>query len=680
MSETMTRTRRGAVTGPVARTEVKDQLASGAKLIDPSIFAQLPRYTEAKRGHTRKFFDRMFSTQPGKLDAPTEAADPLILAEAMKVIETVSSIADVVARLTELEVLDDDGVQADASAAANRARAAVWDSSGVPPERRPMRSGVLGAEVSTNKKRFQEERLEERQDKHVQSRKRREALVTKERAKKSGLGKAAGKPAYEKPGSLEESVGTGKSITGLVETISGLGSPAGSGLEQVAKRFVGEGHTWTDKTGQTWDFHKNSEHLGGLVGNSGGLLSGAAGTTTGVLDLVQAIDKVRQGGGERRQGLSDLASAGNKTLQGMGSASKSGVLVSKTVESLHGHSAYAKHLGGVADSLGGALSILQAVNHVKEAAMQGRSSHGLSSSLTEGRSQNTARDLSTKGMSTTHTFKAAISSGQAVGSTVSSIGGFLAATPAGPILKVIGTVISTTASSVETVRDSYVGGKVVEKEFTAQYLDDSEDAASYVLMYGADHAAEILIRNAKGGDKPAIAALKSAYGIDEKDLQKSDKALRKLIKAALRQSDARNIGTKISEGLGEVSRYFSTGGLGDIQSHRMSIAWRTAQAKNLMGYGGRTRTEKSVRAKAFFRNARQVDDERKAMIEVIRMQLEQDPHKYAPQLLARIQTLLQSQALHKRDKDLQATALNGPQISGPTFDTDLYAKYHRPGG
>ena len=58
----------------------------------------------------------------------------------------------------------------------------MWEKSGVPLDLRPMRSGVLGAEVSANRAAFQEERVRARAVVQDEADRRNRGLVTKERA------------------------------------------------------------------------------------------------------------------------------------------------------------------------------------------------------------------------------------------------------------------------------------------------------------------------------------------------------------------------------------------------------------------------------------------------------------------------------------------------------------------
>lgn len=684
-----TRARSDAVT---ARDEGPQQ-----PLIDPEVFAKLPAFTEAERSGGRIFFDRLLSTQPGKLDAPEQAADWETLSAAMDAVGKVAQLADVIARITELEVLDNGGPEADAKAAANRARAAFWESSGVPAERRPMRAGVLGAEVSTNRQAFQAERLQERARQHEKEEAARAALLTPSRLHKGGLARKPRKPgllerirrakkekaakddAGEKP--LAEKSGTAEAVADKLGHASTAGIGVGKLLDHVGKRYEKGEKTWTDATGQAWDLHDNSKIIGGLATGAGGLIGGAGGIGGGAMDLNAAIEQAKKGGIEGRQGMSAAVSAGGRLIKGAGGIAKSGVAIGGHVEKLqaglHGSKAYADYLGSVATNIGGALGILSAVMHIKEAGMQGRSGHGLVSALDEDRSENAARDLAAGGMARTHAFKASISAGQAVGSTISAIGTFLGPPPSpGAVLKVVGSIVTHTSTAVEMTREAYVGGKVVEKELSAQYVGDSEAASGYVLKYGADHAAQILVRNAKQGDAAAIKALKNAYGVDEDDLLRPDKELRDLIKKALRQKDTRNFGMKLSQGVDPVRRYFAEGGGHDIQMHRADIAWRTAQAKNLMGYGGRrNRTEKEVRRKAAFRTGPQVEAERRGALEVFRLRQRMDKTWNHPKAAVRIEELLRSEAEHLRDRQM---ASRPGEIGEPAFDWQLYEKYHRP--
>ncbi len=172
--------------------------ADRGTLVDPALFSVLERYTQASRNAAEKGFGRMFSTRPGaKAVAPTNAATPQQLNAAGNAIGLVSQIADVTAKIAGLDALSAGETSAQQEAVANRARAAVWEKSGVPVDLRPMKSGVLGAEVSKNRLAFQEERLKARDKAQKEADKVNKGLVTKERAEKASLpasdaGKAAG--------------------------------------------------------------------------------------------------------------------------------------------------------------------------------------------------------------------------------------------------------------------------------------------------------------------------------------------------------------------------------------------------------------------------------------------------------------------------------------------------------
>jgi hypothetical protein len=167
-------------------------------MVDPALFSVLERYTKGKRNAAEKGFGRMFSTMPGaKAVAPTTAATPQQLNAAGHAIGLVSQIADVTAAIAALDVRSAGETDAHQEATGNRARAAVWEKSGVPVDLRPMKSGVLGAEISKNRAAFQDERLKARDIAEKKEDAVIKGLVTKERAEKASLpasdaGKAAG--------------------------------------------------------------------------------------------------------------------------------------------------------------------------------------------------------------------------------------------------------------------------------------------------------------------------------------------------------------------------------------------------------------------------------------------------------------------------------------------------------
>ena len=243
------------------------------------------------------------------------------------------------------------------------------------------------------------------------------------------------------------------------------------------------------------------------------------------------------------------------------------------------------------------------------------------------------------------------------------MGGFLVATPAGPILKIIGTAITGAAIVTDVTKDSYQAGKVVEKEFEARYHGDAEESAEYVLRYGGEHRAESLLRKGRGQDAAALQAL-AIYNISPADLETTpDSELRaKIIK---HQGVAtQNIGMKLSEGVSGVGEYFSDSGGGIIQHYRADIAERTARAKDLMGYGTKHNLTK-VRAAAFFRTGSQVDSERKAQLEILKLKIERNSHGLDPETLEKVKQLLQPQSYYQALKADHARKLKHIQVFGP---------------
>jgi hypothetical protein len=249
------------------------------------------------------------------------------------------------------------------------------------------------------------------------------------------------------------------------------------------------------------------------------------------------------------------------------------------------------------------------------------------------------------------------------------MGGFLFATPAGPILKIVGGAIGAAVTVVDITKDSYQAGKVVEKEFEAQYHGDAEESAEYVLRYGGEHRAEGLLRKGRGGDAAALKAL-AVYGIGQADLDSSpdNAALRaKIIK---HQSVAtKNIGTRVVEGVSGVGEYFSDTGGAMIQHYRADIAERTARAKDEMLYGegatGARHNLTKVRTKAFFRTGKQVDDERKAQLEILKIKIAKRNHGLDPKTLELVLALLQPQSYYQALKADHARRLAVVRQFGP---------------
>jgi hypothetical protein len=246
------------------------------------------------------------------------------------------------------------------------------------------------------------------------------------------------------------------------------------------------------------------------------------------------------------------------------------------------------------------------------------------------------------------------------------MGGFLIATPAGPILKLVGSAINAAAVVTDVTKGSYQADKVVEKEFEAHYHGDAEDSAEYVLRYGAEHRAQSLVRKARGKDEAALKVL-AIYKITADDLDTTpDSELRARI-ISLQSVATKNIGTKLSEGVSGVGAYFSDSGGGMVQHYRADIAVRTAMAKDLIGYGGPGKKHDltKVRAAAFFRTGPQVDSERKAQLEILKLKIERNSHGLDPATLEKVKQLLQPQSYYQALKADHARKLKNVQVFGP---------------
>ena len=539
---------------------------SDVTLVNPEIFAVLERYKQADRGAVKKGLGRLFSTRPGAAAvAPTTPATLQQLKAAGETVRLVSQVADLTAKIAALDVEIAGASKSQQDATGNRARAAVWEKSGVPVDMRPLRGGVLGAEIASNQAAFLEERVQARSLAQAQADKVSKDQLTKERAKKASLPESdAGQEA------------PGFSLLGL---FSGLAP----------------------------DVSLNT----GLTGLNAGV------------------------------------QAAYKGWAKWGSGSESLV----------------RDLGISANALGGALSIMTAAMHLKAALMHGLAAESLSDIGSGERDMDRARDVMTQGAAEITAFKASIAAGKSLGSTLSAMGGFLVATPAGPILKIIGTAITGAAIVTDVTKDSYQAGKVVEKEFEARYHGDAEESAEYVLRYGGEHRAESLLRKGRGQDAAALKAL-AIYNITPAELETTpDSELRaKIIK--LQGVATKNIGMKLSDGVSGVGDYFSDSGGGIIQHYRADIAERTARAKDLMGYGTKHNPTK-VRAAAFLRTGSQVDSERKAQLEILKLKIGRNSHGLDPATLEKVKQLLQPQAYYQALKADHARKLKNIQVFGP---------------
>jgi hypothetical protein len=564
--------------GPEALAELEAELGpvppppgadAATTLVNPDIFTVLERYKQADRSAVSKGLGRMFSTRPGaSAVAPVTPATFEQLKAAGQTIALVSKIANLTAQITSLDVEIAGASKAQQQAAGNRARASVWDKSGVPLDMRPLGSGVLGAEIALNQKAFLEERVQARAAAQAQADKASRDQLTKDRAKKAAL--PASDAAPEAPG------------------FSLLG-------------FFGD-------------------------------LAPDVSLNTGLTALNAGVQASYKGWAKWGSGSDDLV----------------------------------RDLGITANALGSALSIMTAAMHLKTAMMHGFAAESLTDIGKGERDMDRARDVVTQGAAEIAAFKGSIAAGKSLGSTLSAMGGFLVATPAGPILKIIGTSITAAAIAVDVTKDSYQAGKVVEKEFEARYHGDAEESAEYVMRYGAEHRAESLLRKGRGGDAAALQAL-AIYNIAPADLETTPQAeLRaKIIK--YQNVATKNIGMKVSQGVSGVGDYFSDSGGGIVQHYRADIAERTARAKDLMGYGGAGKTHNltKVRAGAFFRTGSQVDNERKAQLEILKLKIERNSHGLDPETLEKVKQLLQPQSYYQALKADHARKLKHIQVFGP---------------
>jgi hypothetical protein len=208
------------------------------------------------------------------------------------------------------------------------------------------------------------------------------------------------------------------------------------------------------------------------------------------------------------------------------------------------------------------------------------------------------------------------------------------------------------------------------KEFEAQYHGDAETSAEYVLRYGAEHRAENLLRKGRGADETALKAL-AVFGIGQGELDSTpDAELRaKIIKH--QGVAAKNLGTRLSEGVSGlgVGQYFSDSGGAMVQHHRADIAERTARAKDHMLYGegatGKQHNLTKVRAAAFFRTGPQVDNERKAQLEILKIKIAKRNHGLDPKTLELVTALLQPQSYYQQLKADAARKLKNIQLFGP---------------
>ncbi|WP_196189367.1 recombinase family protein [Conexibacter sp. W3-3-2] len=621
-------------------------------LVDPAIFESLPKSVDLTNP-----VGYLFSSSPGRRKVERSATIEE-LRRAGEVVQQAATVANLAyAHVIESAGVSDERTLAATKVAAAKARQEVWNLSGVPEQFRPMRATALGSQISENRQQFSDERTEALQDIMVASRKRRAELITwgslidagllseeKYRRTKQIFRVLSGKskfkamlvisrgssiglladwlvrhpeigPSVGKPGTtVAQSTETGKAITEIIETVMGVLGGLGLGVAALGENGQKLAEL-LDIDGMNFQESHYTEHIGKFIGGGMKGLGGLTGMTTGILDSINAGEQIKLGGVHRSQGIDQMYNAVTKTMQSTVTTGQGGVDIARTVQSFN-HGDKIPALEQAFQGLGGTVAVLSAMMHVKDTARQGAYSHGMLAGMGV-KEEDEARWLSALGRREVHGGKATASGIKAAGSVLTAIGTFMGPTPAGPILKIVGMAITGAADAVETIVDLSVGGKSRAKELEAMYGDGSPEALEYVLKFHSEHSAQTIVQKALDGDANAKQALAS-YGVTELDLKtKSAKVIRELINKAMRRGDGRNLGQKVSEGVGTISRYFGAGGHAEKQHNRDEIAWRTAQAKNLVGYKKKVRTRGEVMAAAQFRRADQVENERKRMIELL---------------------------------------------------------------
>ena len=250
------------------------------------------------------------------------------------------------------------------------------------------------------------------------------------------------------------------------------------------------------------------------------------------------------------------------------------------------------------------------------------------------------------------------------------MGGFLFATPAGPILKIVGGAIGAAITVADVTKDSYQAGKVAEKEFEALYHGDAEESAEYVLRYGAEHRAENLLRKARGQDEAALKAL-AVFGISAEDLAaKPDTELRAQIIKHQGVADEEHRHARERGRQRRSAQYFSDTGGAMIQHYRADIAERTARAKDLMLYGegakGKRHNLTKVRAAGVLPHGHPGRQRAQgAAARSSRSRSQKRNHGLDPKTLELVEALLQPQSYYQALKADHARKVKNIQLFGP---------------
>lgn len=341
--------------------------------------------------------------------------------------------------------------------------------------------------------------------------------------------------------------------------------------------------------------------------------------------------------------------------------------------------------------LGGALSVLTAVVQLRLVTTRTDAGMALIDAADAAPEEDRARSVAIRGAADNEALRASIAGAKSVAATISAMGNFLSMTPAGPILKIIGFSITAAVTIADVSTDSYRAGTVAEKAFEGRYHGDAEEAAQYVLRYGGEDRAESLLRKGLGGDGAALKALE-ILGVTPADLARVPKpmaggrddgarraAIAEIRSAIIKRQGlaTKNLGTRLSEGAAStgVGEFFSDAGGGIVQWYRGDIAERTHRAKEMLRYNptGKRQLANDVRAKAFFRLGSQVDNERKAQLEIVKVkrallkakQAKGEPYEHTKEVLDRAEELLAPQSYYQALKADAARKVKNVKTFGP---------------
>ena len=594
--------------------------------LDTSVFAGLGAQREAE-GTVGRTTRRLFGSGAAAIKAPTSV--PGNLSAALAAVAKVSPKAQQAYDHAYKSARNGGAGETAAKTAGDVARAQLWEDAGVPEELRPMRANVRGAQLRRNEESQLDRRVLADHARQELRAAKTASAITPAQVAKLGLGGATHTPVAAPKLPDGTALETVLGITGAVGTVGGKG---------------------TQNVGKPAGLNVN---IGSMAGAAGGSLTEAAGTIGGIASIAAAVEARGKGGAIGKQATTDLGQAVLGTARSATSTAKNLVSIVDRAQNLQAAaSAPVTALGSVATTMGGATGVVGAVGSAVTAGQQGTKARKLGALHKDIEHDLALADV-VSGSGATLKNKAAVSTAKVVGSSLGAAGGFTGGpvTPWGLGLGVAGSVVSGTAAAVDATADAHNAGVANEGLDVARYGGGASgaDAAKQVLRRSPAHQAETLLLRAKDGDAAAKKAL-SVYGIGDDDLKGDwDKLVALMAKQQGRSAKTETFGQQASSTAAGLGAKFSEGGGVANWSDRRDIRWRTAQAKNLMAYGGRSdRTERTEKAKGFFTLGQDANRQRKGLLAMFQANRAQFVAKgFSGEKLRQIEQLLQSGAMRE---------------------------------